>query len=434
MRVDHRKMVINMDETKLTTIAQIEQFLAATPEIEFTGIADGADVERYAHVSRVLKRFDYPARSKRERGVLRQYMCRTTGYSRAQITRLIARWASNRLAATPLKKRYGAPSAPFVRKYTADDIDLLVEMDQANVQVCGPAISHLFKRALHVYGDTRYVRLADLSVSHLYNLRQSAHYRAERTHFAPTRAVCNPIGMRKPPRPQGRAGFIRVDSVHQGDLDGIKGVYHITCVDAVSQWQVEACVQGISEAYLLPVLALVMAQFPFVLKGFHSDNGSEYINHRVAKMLDKLRIEQTKSRARHSNDNALAESKNASVVRRHMGYSHIPQQYAEPINAFYQTTFNPWLNLHRPCLFATETVNAKGKIVKRYKHADVKTPLECLTRLHAEKKATLKTGVTLKVLLAEANAQSDLVAAQLMQKAKARLFESFNKTAVKRRA
>ena len=108
------------------------------------------------------------------------------------------------------------------RKYTADDIDpaddidLLVEMDQANEQVCGPAISHLFKRALHVYGDSRYVRLAKLSVSRLYNLRKSAHYRAERTHFVPTRSVCNPIGVRRPPRPQGRAGFIRVDSVHEG--------------------------------------------------------------------------------------------------------------------------------------------------------------------------------------------------------------------------
>ena len=180
-------------------------------------------------------------------------------------------------------------------------------------------------------------------------------------------------------------------------------------------------------AFLLPVLALVIAQFPFVVKGFHSDNGSEYINQRVAKMLDTLHVEQTKSRARHSNDNALAESKNASVVRKHMGYSHIPQQYAEPINAFYQASFNPWLNLHRPCLFASETVNAKGKIVKHYKHADVKTPLECLTRLHAQKLVKLKTGVTIKALQAEANAESDLLAAQGMQKAKAQLFELFNK-------
>ena len=79
-------------------------------------------------------------------------------------------------------------------------------------------------------------------------------------------------------------------------------------------------------------------QFPFVIVGFHSDNGSEYINHQVANLLEKLRIEQTKSRSRQSNDNALAESKNASVVRKHMGYDHIPQAYAKPINAFYQET------------------------------------------------------------------------------------------------
>ncbi|GHU39249.1 hypothetical protein AGMMS50256_39050 [Betaproteobacteria bacterium] len=191
---------------------------------------------------------------------------------------------------------------------------------------------------------------------------------------------------------------MRIDTVHQGDQDGVKGVYHITCVDAVSQWQVEACVQGISELYLLPVLALVIAQFPFVVVGFHSDNGSEYINHRVARLLEKLRIEQTKSRSRHSNDNALAESKNASVVRKHMGYSHIPQEYAQPINAFYQETFNPWLNLHRPCLFATSMTNAKGKIVKCYRHEDVKTPLACLAQLSAKNLVTFKPGMTLAAL------------------------------------
>jgi DNA-binding Lrp family transcriptional regulator len=227
-------------------------------------------------------------------------------------------------------------------------------MDRANEDVCGPAIVHLLERAYSVYGDARYGRLATLSVSHLYNLRKSAGYQAQRVRFTKTRPVCNPIGVRRAPRPQGRAGFVRIDTVHQGDLDGIKGVYHITCVDAVSQWQVQACVQGISEAFLLPVLMLVMAQFPFEIEGFHSDNGSEYVNGKVALMLEKLRIEQTKSRSRHSNDNALAESKNASVVRKHMGYSHIPQKYAQPINAFYQKTFNPWLNLHRPCLFATK--------------------------------------------------------------------------------
>lgn len=277
-------MVINMNETRLTTIAQLEEFLSASSVIEFK--PGGADVERYAHISRVLKRFDYPRLGKAGKGVLLRYLRHTSGYSRQQLTRLVAQWHANRLAPTPLVKRYAAPKAPFVRKYTSADVALLVEMDRANEDVCGPAIVHLFRRALHEYADPRYERLATLAPSHLYNLRKSASYQTQRRSFTKTRPVCNPIGVRRAPRPQGRAGSVRIDTVHQGDLDGIKGVYHITCVDEVSQWQVQACVQGISEAFLLPVLTLVIAQFAFEIEGFHSDNGSEYINARVAEALE----------------------------------------------------------------------------------------------------------------------------------------------------
>ena len=423
-----------MDETKLRSIAQLQEFLDATPEVSFTGAMGNDDTQRYEHISRVLRRFDYPQRSKSERGVVLAYLRRTSGYSRPQITRLVGRWQANRLAQVPLAKRYRAPAMPFARKYTLADVELLAQMDRANEDVCGPAIVHLLQRALCVYGDTRYERLSKLSVSHLYNLRRSAHYGVLRISFTKTRAVCNPIGVRKAPRPGGRAGWVRIDSVHQGDLDGIKGVYHITCVDAVSQWQVQACVQGISEAYLLPVLEMLIAQFPFQIEGFHSDNGSEYVNHKVAKMLEKLRIEQTKSRSRNSNDNALAESKNASVVRKHMGYSHIPQRFAKPINTFYQEVFNDWLNLHRPCLYATEVTSDKGKIKKVYKNKDAKTPLECLVVLSEKGLVTFKSEVSLGVLLLKAKEKTDLQAAQEMQKAKAELFALFNKPRPKNQA
>jgi len=423
-------MVIDMNDAKLCTIEQVEQFLSGSAQIEFSVAGD--DKQRYEHISRVLKRFDYPQRNKRERGVLLEYLRHTSGYSRPQVTRLVKQWRTNRLAEVPLRKRYSAPAAPFARKYTALDIALLVEMDKAHEDVCGPAIAHLLKRAHKDYGDLRYARLADLSVSHLYNLRKTSGYQSQRRVFTKTRPVCNAIGVRKAPDPRGRAGFIRVDTVHQGDLDGVKGVYHITCVDEVSQWQVEACVQGISEAFLLPVLASIIEQFPFVILGFHSDNGSEFINGPVAAILEKLRIEQTKSRSRHSNDNALAESKNASVVRKHMGFDHIPQQYANPINAFYQEIFNPWLNLHRPCLFATDVVSPKGKIIKRYKHENVRTPLERLAQLSETGSVTFKPSVTLDALQVRAKSQTDLAAAQAMQRAKSALFASFVKP--KRRA
>jgi hypothetical protein len=418
-------MLINMNEARLTTIEQLAAFVTGSLLVEFS--AHGNDAQRYAHISRVLKRFSYPQRSKADKGVIRQYLERTSGYSRAQVTRLVSRWKSNRLAQVPLTKQYAKPAVQFARKYTSDDIKLLAQMDQAHDDICGPAIAHLFKRAFTVYDDQRYARLAELSVAHLYNLRKSTGYQRLRIHHTKTNPVCNPIGVRRAPRPKGRVGFLRIDTVHQGDLDGIKGVYHITCVDEVSQWQVQACVQGISETYLLPILEQIIKQFPFAIHGFHSDNGSEFINYKVATLLERLRIQQTKSRSRHSNDNALAESKNASVVRKHMGYRHIPQHFAAPINAFYKEFFNPWLNFHRPCMFAIEKVTAKGKIIKTYSHKNVQTPLERLTQLNqSQEPPTFKTKVTLAMLQAEALIQTDLEAASAMRQAKSDLFALFN--------
>ena len=158
--------MINMNETKLRTIAQLEEFLKATPDVSFSGIeGQSGNNERYEHITRVLTRFDYPHRNKHERGVVLAYLQRTTGYSRAQIKRLVVRWRENRLATVPLTKLYRRPAAPFARKYTTSDIELLVEMDRANEDVCGPALVHLLKRAYNEYGDTRYERLAKLSVS-----------------------------------------------------------------------------------------------------------------------------------------------------------------------------------------------------------------------------------------------------------------------------
>jgi len=82
-----------------------------------------------------------------DRGVVLAYSLRTSGFSRAQLGRLVARWRSNRHANVPLARRYCAPTAPFARKYSASDVVLLVEMDRAHEDVCGAAIAALLKRA-----------------------------------------------------------------------------------------------------------------------------------------------------------------------------------------------------------------------------------------------------------------------------------------------
>jgi transposase InsO family protein len=413
-------MVIDMDETRLQTISQLQVFLGGTVEVRFR-VPDN-DEARYAHIVSVAQRFGYARLNRPDKGVVLGYLIATCGYGRAQLTRLLARV----LDGQSLYKRYRAPAHAFARRYTPADALLLAEVDRAHNTMSGPATVHLLKRALHVHGDARFERLASLSVSHLYNLRHSKVYQNQRVSFTKTRPVVNPIGIRRAPRPAGRPGFIRIDSVHQGDLDGTKGVYHVNAVDIVTQWEVVATCERISEAYLLPVLKDMIKQFPFVILGFHSDNGSEYINRTVATLLEKLRAEQTKSRSRHSNDNALAESKNGSVVRKTFGYSHIPQRFAAPINAFCSEFLNPYVNLHRPCLFAKEVVDAKGKIRKTYPYDMVQTPLDKLASL-PDVDAFLRHGVTVAQLQLSAKALTDLEAANAMNVARLKLFDLFNR-------
>lgn len=413
-------MVIDMQEERLDSIESLEQFLAGTAGL--SPRIPGGEAKRQAHVRRVLSRFHYAGLSRRHKGVVVRYLQHTSGYSRQHLVRLIGRF----LARAPLGQRK-APVAGFHRRYTEADVLLLAHTDTLHDTPSGLAAKHLFERAWQVYGDARYERLAGISVAHLYNLRATARYRDARVSWQGTRAgKAVSIGVRRAPRPLGRAGFIRIDSVHQGDQDGVKGVYHINAVDCVTQWQVVATCEKISEAYLLPVLAEMLESFPFTILGVHADNGSEYINHQVAGLLDKLNAEFTRSRPRRSNDNALVETKNGAVVRKFLGYSHIPQRFAAQVNAFCRDYLNPYLNLHRPCLFAEEHTDARGKVVKRYPQRLVQTPLEKLASLSDEQR-TLRSGITLEALQHQAGALNDNEAAAQLQKARAALFESINR-------
>jgi transposase InsO family protein len=300
---------------------------------------------------------------------------------------------------------------------------LLAALDTLHETLSGPATRKILQRAYHDFGEAKYERLAGISVAQLYRVRGSARYRQRRMVYQPTRPTPAGIGERRRPEPDGQPGYLRVDTVHQGDRDGVKGVYHINAVDQVTQWEVVGATAQISEAYLLPVLEAMLEQFPFRIRGFHSDNGSEFINHTVARLLNKLLIEQTKSRPRHSNDNGLVEAKNGAVVRKHMGYTHIAAPHAAAIEAFYEEHFNPYLNFHRPCGVPEQMVNAKGKSKRVYRW--YATPWEILRQLPGLA-GHLKAEVTIQELEQKARAQTDTQAAEEMQKAKQKLFSGFH--------
>jgi len=409
-------MVIEMNEVKHVTLTQVRQFLAGTADVGFR--VQGENAQRYRWISAVLGRFGYRGLNRAERGVILRYLQRMTGYSRQQVTRLVHQYVHT----GGLRPGYGKPRAGFAARYTPEDVELLVEVDTLHNTLSGPATVVVLRRAWQVYGDPRFERLAGLSVSHLYNLRKGPRYQARRRHFTKTRPTTIPIGVRRAPQPQGRPGFIRIDTVHQGDQDGIKGLYHINAVDCVTQWQIVASCQRISEAFLLPVLNELLAGFPFVIRGVHSDNGSEYVNRDVARLLEKLRVEFTRSRPRHSNDNALAETKNGAIVRKLMGYSHIPQHFAAQVNTFYREHLNPYVNLHRPSFFAQETLDAKGRIRRTYPPELIMTPLDRFAAL-SNPEQHLNPGVTLSQLQDRAKEMTDNEAAGRLNLARTELFQ-----------
>jgi transposase InsO family protein len=409
---------ISVHEAEKLSLEAIGRFVEASEELRFEG---ENRQQVYGWVERVLVQQEFAQQGKAARGLVRRYVEKMTGMSRAQVTRLIARYTATGQVRPTIYRRRRFPGL-----YTRADVELLASVDEAHETLSGPATRRILEREVELYGKQEYVRLAAISVAHLYNLRKSERYRERRLNYVKTRPTAVSIGERRKPQPQGQPGYLRLDTVHQGDRPEAKGVYHINAVDEVLQWQVVGSTPRISEAYLEPLLKAMMRQFPFRIKGFHTDNGSEFINRTVAELLNKLLIEQTKSRPRQSGDNGLVETKNGAVIRKHIGYGYIDARHADSINSFYREYLNPYLNYHRPCAQADVEIDEKGR--KRVRYKRYQTPLETLLAL--DKPAQyLRQGLSINALKRIAAALSDTEAARRMQHAKTKLFEKLRLTA-----
>ena len=407
-------MILTLDTERLRTLEEIRTFMEGNRPMDFRS-ADRADA--YEFVRRTLVRFRYGALDKPSKGLLKEYLGKVTGLSRAKLTRLIGPTGQSGASRTAAAARRGRLSGA-----TWSPTFVCSRRSTGSSAGGAAATRRVLQRQFEVFGDLRFERLAGLSNSHLYRLRQTTTYRRRRTPTTKTRPVQVAIGERRSPHPGGRPSFLRVDSVHQGDLDGEKGIYLVNVVDEVSQYKFVGAVEAISEAFLLPVLERLIDAFPFRIMDFHTDNGSEYINHRTARLLDKLHVEEfTKSRPQRSNDNALVESKNGTVVRRHLGHAHIPRRHAARVKDFTHHVLSLFLNYHRPCHFPVETVGDDGRTTKRHPYANVATPYDKLKSLdHAER--FLKPGVSFAELNAFALSASDLDAA--VNAARAEMFRA----------
>jgi len=411
-------MQLIMNDEQIQTIEQVKQFIVGSEALAFRGVSVE---ERYKWIETVLVRFKYYQLKRTEKGVIRRYIEKVSGYSRSQVSRLIREYNQRGRLRKAQYQRHR-----FSKSYTPADIALLARTDELHVYLSGPATKKIMEREWSIYGHSDFRNISRISIAHLYNLRRSHLYRSITKRYTRTKPAVVKIGERARPAPGGSPGYIRIDTVHQGDDLGEKGVYHINAVDEVTQWEIVASVKKIAESYLVPVLESMLAGFPFVIRGFHSDNGSEFINKPVAKLLNKLLIRFTKCRPRHTNDNGLVESKNGSVVRKHLGYAHIPQACAGALNQYNSQFLSPYINFHRPCFFSVSVIDRRGKVKKTYPYREVMTPYEKFKSMPAAERY-LRPGLTMDKLDDIANQMSDNEFAERMVKARSNLFQNVSR-------
>lgn len=407
-----------MNDEQLQTLEQVKEFIEGSHSIEFRGLNTR---DKYGWVEEVLKRFRYQKLKKDGKGLIKRYLLKVTGYSRAQLTRLIGLYQQSGKIQPARYHRHRFP-----QRYSVADVALLAKTDELHGWLSGPATKKILERENEVYSQNEYANIAGISVAQIYNLRHSKRYGGKR--YVHTKPVVSKIGERAKPQTQGLPGYIRIDTVHQGDQDGHKGVYHINAVDEVTQWEVVVSLERITENHLAANLENILNQFPFQIKGFHSDNGSEFVNKMVAEILNKLLIRFTKSRPRHPDDNGLVESKNGSVIRKNLGYVHIPQAGAGLLNIYHQRYLNPYINFHRPCFFAVEEIDRKGRVKKKYLYNKINTPFEKL-KSFPQVESYLRPGVTLEKMENYAKQLSDNQFAERMVKARSNLFKQTQRLA-----
>ena len=127
-----------MDDSEATSLEQIRAFLQGSGELRFTA---KRREEVYAWTERTLVRHQYAALKRQEKGSVRQYICRMTGLSRAQVTRLIASYAATgRVKAAAYQRR------KFASRYNKTDIELLAYVDSSHGNLSGPATKRILQR------------------------------------------------------------------------------------------------------------------------------------------------------------------------------------------------------------------------------------------------------------------------------------------------
>ena len=383
---------------RIHTVEQIRGFLDGNGEVDFRPLDRD---EAHDLVRRTLLRLDYDALDRAGKGTVREYLVKATGLSRAQVTRLIGQY---RETGRIEDRRRGNSGRPFAQRLHAGGHptagggrrDRRPALRSRGVRGDAPRVRGVRQRALRAPVAAVPVPPVHAAVE---DLPRAAHDRRAHpadhgTHRAPA------SGSTRQARLPARGHSARVDFVHVGRPQRRQG--------RLRQQPGRPRPLAVGGH---PVRARrrrgrhrrIRSWFPYWRRCSPPCRSSSPASTRTTvpststtqspRCSTRCMSLISRGRARHSNDSALVEGKNASVVRKWLGHDHIPQRFAPQVNAFANDVLSPYLNHHHPCLFATEVRDAKRKVRRRYRRRDVATPYEKLKSL-PDAARLLKPGVT----------------------------------------
>ena len=197
-----------MTDARAMSIDELKAFLSSSDVLTFKG---NSREETYAWIERTLRSYRYCSRPRSEKGLIRSYMQKITGISGSQLTRLIGQFRRTRHVRVRTYNRHCFPT-----KYTREDQLLLAELDNNNERLSGKATVAIFKREFTLFGKDEFQRLSEISVAHLYRLRQNSFYRNHALTIEKTKPSSSQLGERRRPDPQGRPGYIRWHACRHG--------------------------------------------------------------------------------------------------------------------------------------------------------------------------------------------------------------------------
>lgn len=195
------------------------------------------------------------------------------------------------------------------------------------------------------------------------------------------------IPIRRGPWENPDPGYGEIDTVvHCGSTLSGDMAYTVNFVDIATFWSESSAQINKGQQRTKNSIIEIKRRLPFPLLGLDPDTGSEFINWILKGWCDQEKVELTRSRPNHKNDNAHIEQRNFTNVRKLLGYSRIDTQEAvDLMNMLYAGPWRLYVNFFQPVMQCQEKKRIGSRYIRRY---DIpKTPYQ---RVLADQRIDIK--------------------------------------------